>query len=251
MMTEDTLQAYVDGALSPEDAAKVVLYLIDHPQEQARVDAMMALNETLAQAYDAPIHEPVPQAIYDTIMQSETNPAPVGVGATVVPFRRRATRWMGAGVALAASLALAAVILPDFMTPANMHLTVGPLANNTTLDNALDNHISGTQIELENGAILTAVASFATVSHGFCREVELLPPTRDELESAIACQHNSGTWHIEIATAVPGTAQETGFVPASGEGPDMINTFLDAIGASFALSIEEEEKAITKHWITP
>ena len=71
-MTETTmdqarLAAFVDGELTPEDAAAVVMHLANHPADQAFVDELMALNEMIADAYDAPLHEPAPEAILSTI----------------------------------------------------------------------------------------------------------------------------------------------------------------------------------------
>lgn len=253
MMSEETLHAYVDGALSPEAAAEVVLYLADHPEEQARIDALMALNETLARAYEAPVSETVPQAILDTILQPLTAPAPSEAGATVIPFRRRKTAWMGAGLGLAASVALVALMLPHISAPNSNHLTVGPVAQNSILATVLNGEVSGLPVPLDDGATLTPVASFATASLGMCREVELLSPARDELETAIACRRNGARWHIELATAVTGSSNDMGFVPASGQGPDMISRFLDAIGAGFTLTPDEEEREISVKWqgITP
>lgn len=248
MMSEETLHAYVDGALSPEDAAEVVLYLADHPEDQARVDAMMALNETLARAYETPADDAVPQAILDTILQPIAAPASSEAGATVIPFRRRKTVWMVAGLALAASIALAAVMLPQMSAPKSNHLTVGPVAQNSVLDTTLSREVSGVPVPLDDGATLTPVASFATTTLGMCREVELLNPARDELETAIACRRNGDSWHIELATAVTGSSDDTGFVPASGQGPDMISRFLDAIGAGFTLTPDEEEREISYKW---
>lgn len=248
MICEETLHAYVDGALSPEEAAKVVLHLADHPQEQARVDALMALNETLAQAYEAPMNEAVPQSIMDAILQPIAASASPEAGANVIPFRRRKTTWMGAGLAVAATVALAAVMVPQVMSSQHNHLTVGPVAQNSAVNITLDRTISGTTVQLDDGATLTAVASFATRSMGICREIELLNPARNELETAIACRRAGNHWHIELATAIIGQVDDAGFVPASGQGPDMISRYLDAIGAGFTLSADEEEQEISLSW---
>ena len=60
---KDRLAAFGDGELSPEEAAAVVMHLADHPDDQAWVDDLIAANETLAAAFAAPLHEPVPEAI--------------------------------------------------------------------------------------------------------------------------------------------------------------------------------------------
>ena len=42
------LAAFVDGELSPEEAAAVVMHLADHPADQAYVDDLFAANAALA-----------------------------------------------------------------------------------------------------------------------------------------------------------------------------------------------------------
>ena len=65
-MTETTmdkarLAAFVDGELSPEDAAEVVMHLANDPVDQAYVDELMALNVIIADAYDAEIIRMAPE----------------------------------------------------------------------------------------------------------------------------------------------------------------------------------------------
>ncbi|PJN94791.1 hypothetical protein CNY89_12380 [Amaricoccus sp. HAR-UPW-R2A-40] len=68
VMDHETLAAFVDGALSPEDSAGVVMHLADHPLDAAHVDALMELNALLGEAYAAPLHEPAPEPIVAAIL---------------------------------------------------------------------------------------------------------------------------------------------------------------------------------------
>lgn len=249
-ITEEMLLAYVDGALSPEDAAKVVVCLVDHPAEQARVEAMMSLNETLARAYDAPMQEPVPQAIHDAIMQNGAEKA--SPGAHVIPFPRakRAT-LLAAGMALAATVALAVMVAPHLRRGQDAHLAVGPVAAGGALETVLNDYASGREMRFGDGSSIVAVASFASQRYGLCREIEHLPAARNALETAIVCARKGEGWHVELATAVPGAVADKGFVPAQGEKPDMVAPFLDAIGAGFALAPKQEAQAIKNRWQPP
>lgn len=58
MMDKQHLAAFADGELSPEEAAAVVMYLADHPADQAWVDDLMAANAALAQAFSTPCTNP-------------------------------------------------------------------------------------------------------------------------------------------------------------------------------------------------
>lgn len=243
MITEEMLHAYIDGELPPEDAARVVVHLADNPQDQARVDAILNLQETMAQTFDAPVHDPIPDAIYRTIMAGDT-PA-----TNVVPFYKRipAPALWGSGIAAAA--AVMAIMVSSAIAPGpNSQIQVGPVATNSALHDLLTTQPSGTTIGLPDQATLTAMASFATPNHGLCREVELITAARTELETAVSCRRDDGTWFVELATAVPGVDQSTGFVPASGDTSDAVGDFLDQIGADFAMTADEEHRAIRHNW---
>lgn len=240
MIEEDKLQAYVDGALPPEEAARMVLYLADHPEEQARADAMMALNETLAAAYAAPMDEPVPQAIHDAIMNAPR--------ANVLPFAR--ARRAALGLGLAAALAIVAYL--PWQGAARMAFPLGPVGAASPLGEALSRAPSGQSLPMAEGTELRLTASFATPAHGMCREAELRGADGAPLQSAIACRTGDGPWQVEIALAYEAPSAnpaQTGYSAASGaEDDDPIGRFLDSVGASFALSPEEEARAIARDW---
>lgn len=59
-VTEQELQAYVDGALGPEDTARVEAWLAETPEDAARVAAYRAQNEALHEAFDPILDEAVP-----------------------------------------------------------------------------------------------------------------------------------------------------------------------------------------------
>jgi len=113
VMEKDRLAAFVDGELSPEEAAAVVIYLADHPQDQAYVDHLTAANVALSQAFAAEVDEPVPDRLRHLIMGKKT-------AALVLPFglESRGTASDGAaggsgfGATLPASLTVARFLGP-------------------------------------------------------------------------------------------------------------------------------------------
>ncbi len=246
VMDKTRLAAFADGELSPEEAAAVVMHLADHPQDQAFVDDVMASNAALAQAFSAPLDEPVPEALRQAIL----GPA-AGSEAVVVPFRRPSVRrglvqWgsLAGGVALAAGLALA-VFLPG---GAMVDLTPGPLAAGGALTEMLSTLPSGAQQSLPDGRDAMVLATLPTPA-GYCREFEVTHAGQARLDVILACTEGS-VWRIEaVLTENFGpTAAAEGFAAASGDEVQSFTPFLDRIGAGLALTPQQEAAAIAAGW---
>jgi anti-sigma factor RsiW len=60
VVTEADLHAWVDGQLPVESRVDVAAWLIDHPQDAARVEQYRRQNMALQDKYDAVLEEPVP-----------------------------------------------------------------------------------------------------------------------------------------------------------------------------------------------
>ena len=247
-MDKDCLAAFVDGELSPEEAAAVVMHLADHPQDQSYVDDLMAANAALSQAFAAPMEEAVPPALRDLIL----GPAPEAPQAKVVPFPPKSRNrpgfatWGGllAGAALAAGLAVA-VYLPGSDA---VLLAPGPLAGDSPLTVALTTLPTGIVQVLNDGAEVMILASVPTPT-GFCREVEVIDATAGLLNAALACTEGTG-WTVEavLTETLADAAEAEGFGTASGTEAQSFAPFLDRIGAGAFLTPEQETAAIAKAW---
>jgi hypothetical protein len=273
-MDKDRLAAFVDGELSPEEAAAVVMHLADHPADQAWVDDLIAANETLAAAFAQPLHEPVPEAIRAAIFgtpeggagRDADGPAEPAGQAQVLPFRPRAGAARGgrpgiwaAGLALAAGLAAVAVIGPLLRGPAGggdpgavalAALVPGPLAEGSALSGLLATQPSGTPQEIAGGQEVMILSSLPLADGRFCRELELLDEAAGKLSMGIACTAGTG-WTVEIVLSEAlgnGAGEGDGFVTASGPEGQSLDLFLDRLGAGLALDPEAEAKAIAGGW---
>ncbi|WP_143710429.1 anti-sigma factor [Tabrizicola sp. TH137] len=241
-MDKEELAAFVDGELTPEEAAAVVLHLADHPADQAYVDDLFAANAALADAFGAPASERVPDAILDTIDGA-------AVRAQILPFRLRPV-GVAAGLALAAALSAVVVLLQPQDGPA---LALGPVMGGSALAEALDLMPSGAVTDLPDGRELMVLASFA-VEGGHCREVEVLDRGAGQMELALVCleaqaQGEGAGWQVEVVLQeVLETAAADGFVAAEGTEVAGLSSFLDARGAGLALTPEEEAAAIARTW---
>ncbi|PJF09236.1 anti-sigma factor [Pseudorhodobacter sp. MZDSW-24AT] len=237
-MDKERLAAFADGALTPEEAAAVVMHLVDHPQDQAYVDDLMAANAALAQAFAAPMSEPVPARIRAAIEERAPE------GAKVVPYARRLPLRMG-GLALAASVALAAFLWPQTEP---LRLTVGDVPAGSRLDGHLQGLPSGEVAVLESGAELTILATLPT-PQGLCREVEVIDRGAGRVDLALACRQPEG-WRVEVALSepVPEGRAEAGYVAAEGGDTLALTPWLDRLGAGLALDAAAEAEAMARGW---
>lgn len=240
VMDKSRLAAFVDGELSPEEAAEVVLHLADHPQDQAYVDDLMVANEALAQAFADPLSEPVPQAIEEAIMGPRET-------AEIIPFRRRPSIWVG--TALAASVALAMIAGPAIFAPGETSaLAVGSVAEGSGLAQALNTLPSGTPEALDENREMMILATLP-IDGGFCREVEIIDRADARIDLGVACRADA-VWTVEVTLSEPleAAGTEDGFVTASGAEMQGLMPFLDRLGVGAALDPEAEAQAIERGW---
>lgn len=241
VMDKTLLAAFADGVLEPEEAARVVLHLADHPGDQAYVDEVMAANAALQQAFAAPLAEPVPPRIRAAILGD----APA---SNVVPLvrPRRAMAWGLVGLAAAAALATVAVLGPLAPTAPGAQLAVGPVPAASELGTLLAAAPSGTVQDAGAGRSLTVLATLPTAA-GFCREVELIDRPAATLARALACTEGPG-WRVAVVVAEGMTETATGIAPATGGAGADLTPWLDSLGAGLVLDAQGEAQAMARGW---
>ncbi len=239
-MDRTRLAAFVDGELSPEEAAAVVMHLADHPSDQAYVDDLFAANAALAQAFAAPLSDPIPASLR-AVLQADLAPA------QIIPFRprMRPALWAG-GAALAASLVAALVL---FRPVEPLSIALGNVVAGTPLAQALDSLPSGTRFTETANRELMILATLLTDA-GPCREVEVIDRAAAQIELALACHDQATGWKIEVVLKepLPTTDGQDGFVTAEGPATQGLSPYLDQRGAGLALSPEAEADLIAKGW---
>jgi hypothetical protein len=248
------LDAFVDGALSPEESARIVLHLADCPADQAYVDAVMETNALLAAAYAEPMHAPLPDRLRATIFPE----APAGSAAARPPSRsgwRAALRGPRRAFwgALAATCALAVGVGTGVVSNwgADDDLAARPPGGDAELAVALQDSPSGAEVQTAAGSTITLIASFLDGAGRPCREYEILDLAAGALTEGVACREASGAWTPEIAVAarLP-EAQDRGdaYVPASGAGDEAIGAALDRLEAGMAMTPAEEQALLAADW---
>lgn len=246
------LGAFVDGELTPDEARALEAALRDDPEAAALVARLRADREALAQAFDAALDAPLPEAV---LAMLDPSASAGGAGsrptATVLAFPvwRRAPVVAG-GLALAASALLAVGLT---LRPANVpntgHVAAGVVDASGGLHAALETGLSGERRAIEGGASVDMIASFATGKGAICREFRVSPADATSFEHGVACREGTG-WSVEIVTleVAETDAGDTGYIPSEGPGTRAVERLLDEIGAGFALDPEAEAAALQRGW---
>lgn len=234
-MDPQVLMAFADGELSPEEAARVVLHLARCPEDQAQVDAIMALTETLGRAHDPVLSAPLPPAMAALLADP----------AVVVPLRRRTPLAALAGLALAAGLAAVALLWPG-AAPAPDLLAQGPVPARSVLAEVLAELPMGETRMVAKGAEAMVLATLPLPDGRHCREIEIATDT-GVLHAGLACTAADG-WDIVATLTLDPAPQAGGYVPASGAEIEALTRWLDTAGAGAALSPEDETALIGAGW---
>lgn len=248
-LTEETIAAYVDGALDAEEAGAVAARIAADPAAQAAETRLRRLNALLREAFRAEESGRLPAAVAAALAGREAPPAaPAPAPAQVVAFpARRRPAWvpaaLAAGIALALGLgagwfaALDPAARPVLAAP-------GPVAPASALHAALERLPSGTA----SPEGILPVQTLRDAAGRPCREFEYATPGGGgALTFGVACRAG-GTWEVAILVNAPAAEPAPGgFVPASGPGGDALLALLGGIGGS-AVAPAEEAALIAGGW---
>jgi Putative zinc-finger len=234
----ERLSAYLDGALSPDDAKQLEADMLADPKLAERLAALKASDETLRAAFAGPMTDAVPDrfmALLDVPKSAEV------VNFAAVRAKRDAawtrTAWFDwrAGAALAASLIAVVVVGSQVRTP------TAPDATQIAFNTALDQTPSGQRVTLANGTVISPRLSFAARDGRFCREYA------NGADLGVACRGTEG-WQVEALAkgrATPGG--DEGYATAGGDGGALDPAYA-RLGAGDPLDAKAESDLIAKGW---
>jgi hypothetical protein len=242
------LAAFADGELSPEDAAAVVMYLADHPEDQAYVDEVMAANLALVRAFAAPMQEPVPDRFTALILPARRQSAATSASILAFPKANRASLAL-AGL-VSAGLAIAATVTAIAVLPASeLGLSVGPVARTAALHKILSITPSGETVAFGAQSALTILSSLPAET-GYCRELEVVSTSARLIQLGLACQDGEG-WTLDVvfAEVLPtDVISNGGYTPASGDDAGAMDRWLDRRGAGTVMTPAQEAERIATGW---
>ena len=260
-LDEETLNAYADGVLDADARARVEALLETDVAARELLEKLRRANTLAVQAFDEPMHEPVPQALIDRVLNRRGHEAGRAGGVQLQPRAPR-SRSIGAyAIPIAATLALAigigtGLFLGRQSTPAADELALGPVSAEDPLHRLLESHPSGRFLEVDGsqGRVrrLSVVATFRDRHARACRELEVLPAGTDQqpLAAAVACRRAQGGWVVEGAARLAAAPSATGqdFGPSGVLEKDALDGLLAMLGAQAALSAEEEQGLMQRGW---
>lgn len=230
-VTDDMLMALADGELPPATAMRLRNRLMDDPDLAARYAIFETTTADLRAAFAA---GPVPDRLISTVMKTPMGPAAENV--TPLPRRRAGVPAM----AMAASVLLA--LATGFLAGRGLEGTASPAGQEATASLAartLAALPTGAEARLPDGGSARVLGSFDT-DLGLCRMIAL--DLSDQSDRAIVCR-GATDWTVALTVR---TGDGSGFIPASDTVADVIDGYLDRIGASAALTPEEEEAALRR-----
>ncbi len=271
--SDETLMAFADGALEPEEMARIADYIETDAEARATVEAFRRSRELLSGAYDAALLAPVPDRLMEAIMAGSAPDVPAAGGAPgkVVDLASRrsarqderpaVTGWRP--VAMAASVAVLAGVAIGWLAGVsgrsadpNPLIAIGPLAPSSTLASLLEGSASHQQTALPRAVnqpdtALVAVSTFRDRSDRPCREFELVETAElRPLAVGVACRGAAGQWVVEgVVQTVAQQATGQGMKPASGvTEPAAVDGLMRMLGAGLVLRADEERALIGRQW---
>ena len=233
------IHAYVDGALDSATAARLEADSRNDAALAARIARQRELSARLRAEYDPVLAEPVPQRLRDALVPSAAV-TPIGAARKAAP---RASWSLREWAALAAAVVLGAVLGP-FVFRGSSGLPIvsegGRLVAAEYLDAALSTQIAGATAEDARIDL-----SFRATNGEYCRVFELRTGM-----GGVACRRD-GRWSVEVldASASP-TSEPGGFRQASSALSPAIVSAMTTLGASEAMTLDEERQRLGSGWDT-
>lgn len=224
---DERLAAWLDGALSPEEAAAFAQELERDP-DLARRAAEWQANDAFLKGALAPLAEaPIDDALLAQMGLAQPAPAPLAANDNQPFWRRHALPLGGAVAASLAALLLLAVPRRG--------------AEPDGLGLALDTTPSLAATRLADGRMIEPTLTVRAADGRWCREF------RADGKAALACRTDKG-WTIEGEAAATGPSPTDEVRLAAGSDGAGLDAAYRRIRASDPLGQEEEMALISRGW---
>lgn len=240
-ITDQDIQAYVDGELPTEQAARIDAAVAADVLIAARVERERRLRVRVRGAFDPVLDERVPDRL-QALLRNGAAAAAAHPQAleNVVPLRRDAgvRRWRAPVYALAASVAVLAVSM--WMRPATgpVELRGGALVARGELARGLDEALASSP----DAAGATRIGlTFRAADGSICRSF-----SHRGVGAGLACR-DDGRWGIELLSR--GAAESTGELrQAAAEIPAEVQAAIDARLEGDVFNAAQEQAAHRSGW---
>jgi anti-sigma factor RsiW len=276
LISDELLMAYADGELDNSERANVETCLQQSPDVAARLAVFSATGRGLANIFDKPMLEPVPQRLVDAIYAPASVAAQVSGPAiglayeNVIPFAVRKQQARAASrPAFQQQLSLAAACVTLLAVGAGSYWFFNQTAGKTGETFALAQSSSGDRIasaELANvlDTVLgdkTAVAviagkeatikplfTFATADKNFCRQYEIMRGQAQAI-AGVACRSGAGQWHVETHVAFDAASAKAGDIkPAGKASNESVEAAVNRLISGDVLGNDQEAALMKQGW---
>lgn len=270
---DETLMAYVDGALPDREMQRINAMVQADPQLRARLLPFELTRARLPDLISSALASPMPDRLVQTVLHAPMGGARAKVQASRASrpplISRLAAALLPEMPAFAGTFALVAsvaLIASAGFVAGKLLPTAGGAPPKAEADQeaiaagalheALERIASGSRFE----SGLTQVIPVLTVrDHAgrFCRQYTLQRADGEPV-AGFACRNGEGHWSIAFhAPSAQATADTGGggdasaYQPASGEGARSIDQFIDKASRGDVLTGHDEAELISKGWPRP
>lgn len=252
--TDEQLSAFLDHQLEDHDADALMDDLSRDDSLAARLAELTEANAAISGAFDAPLHEPVPERLLAIVEGFKDANVDISRSADVVdlaarrdakaapkPLAQPQERWR---MPLAAGFALVvgAVAGAQFGSMAGdrrlTQLEAAVIDSRDPLHRVLSTTPSAESATLPGDAQVRPILSFVDGSGRLCREFEMASHVSTAL--GVACR-GEDNWRLELLVpAADRPDGAAGYVQASGYNEAAVDAVLGRLKASEPLSAERE-----------
>lgn len=260
-ITDYQLSAYLDAALTPDEAAMVIKAIHGKPALRARLSALKAADALAARHFSGIDDRPLPEGVKVMLGITDDDrtggPEP-GKSDGVLPFGRRRPRQGIPGLltGIAASVALLLGFGGGWLaTDHGMRLqtayilnhSIGLVGTGHPLHAALESTRSGETRILGGveGERMTPMLSFASINGLPCRDVAL--ESQDGGQRTLFCKSDERGWRMVASAAISGHGGGD-FRLAASDAPEIIERLIDEMIKGSPFRESEESRAIDEGW---
>jgi hypothetical protein len=246
---EDRMSAWLDGAMSPDEAAAFEQEMEGSPELAKLVERWQGNDARLRAAYATPEVGEISDALLQQLGLTDAAPKDNVIALDQFRVARKATlndnaaspkwRWPLIG-SIAASLVVAIAVGSFWLRQP------GGIEGQSAFQTAMDSTNSGVAVALSDAQKLTPVLSFEASDGRFCREFALSGGAGSN--QGIACK-SGGQWTVE-ALVKGGSALPTNdeIQTAGGKDSASLDTAYSRLGAGDPLGAEKEKSLISNRW---
>jgi hypothetical protein len=255
-ISDETLMAYADGELQPDERRSVRESLRKDASLIERLESFMATKGWVARPFDEVLAAPIPEKLLSVMRAASAPPArrrllrldPVGGVRFRIPVRP---------LAAVATLLVGATIgwlVHSFAGPEIVLIGTRGLVVPVSLQQALEQVTTGSSGKVGGNLILEPTFTFHAAQKVWCRQFALAHADGGQRTAGLACRGSDGTWRVQALTAASQNSpmpRDT-YMSAGSESEELGDQLLDAARTSIidgeVLGLDEEKQLMGRNW---